>query len=129
MGTGFVMDSSKTSFAEVPVLLTHRVSAGDKPALSQLLQGLRQPAQALSHNREGKGQNQTLGKRAGGGGGEKRKRTTNLPSILSNVTCEANKFYLCCHLIRMRERNLKFGGKVQVMFLLATCKAKGIFRK
>lgn len=73
MGTGFVMDSSKTSFAEVPVLLTHRVSAGDKPALSQLLQGLRQPAQALSHNREGKGQNQTLGKRAGAGGGRKEK--------------------------------------------------------
>lgn len=33
MGTGFVMDSSKTSFAEVPMLLTHHVSAGDKPAL------------------------------------------------------------------------------------------------
>lgn len=79
MGTGFVMDSSKTSFAEVPVLLTHRVSAGDKPALSQLLQGLRQPAQALSHNREGKGQNQTLGKRAGGGGGEKKKN--NKPTV------------------------------------------------
>lgn len=79
MGTGFVMDSSKTSFAEVPVLLTHRVSAGDKPALSQLLQGLRQPAQALSHNREGKGQNQTLGKRAGVGGGEKKKN--NKPTV------------------------------------------------
>lgn len=79
MGTGFVMDSSKTSFAEVPMLLTHRVSAGDKPALSQLLQGLRQPAQALSHNSGGKGQNQPLGKRAGGRGRKEKEQQTYRP--------------------------------------------------
>lgn len=92
MGTGFVMDSSKTSFADVPTLLTHHVSASDKPALSQLLQGLRQPAQVLSHKEEARDQNQTLGKR---GGKKKENRTilhkVNLPSIVLKVIFEANE--------------------------------------
>lgn len=60
METDFVMDSSKISFAEVAMLLTHCLSVRDKPALNQLLQGLRHMTE------EAKDQNQTLEKRREG---------------------------------------------------------------
>lgn len=57
MGTAFVTGSSKMFFEEVPTPLTHHAAPEDKPAPSQLLQHVRQPAQALAHNRGGEGPN------------------------------------------------------------------------
>ena len=75
MGTKFVMDSSKTSFAEVPTLLSRHVSAGDKPALSQLLQGLRQPAlSAVTQQRRQGTKTRHLGRE------EKKKREQQYPT-------------------------------------------------
>lgn len=97
MGIGFVVDSFKTFIAEVPMLLTHHMSAGDKPDPSQLLQGLKQPAEVLPHNKRQGAKPRHLGRERKNI--MKEKSTTvlhkaNLHPILLNVTFEGNKILL-----------------------------------
>lgn len=104
--------------------------AGDKAAPHQPLQGLRQPTWVLYITEEALDQTQMPVKR----GRRKEKEpeqqsSTNLLSVLLNVTFGASKILPLLSFNRMKKRNLKLGGKVQVMFLLATCKAKGFFQK
>lgn len=94
MGPKFIMNSSKSSFAEVPTPLAHHVSARDKTAQVSFCKAYGSQLKHC-HKTGGKGPKPDAWEEQGGGWGGRNQNTTtpqtNLPSILLEVTFEANK--------------------------------------